>query len=182
MKLSSRQTGGKLHSFRKDQRGVAAIEFAFLVGFLSLAMLNVTDVATYLYQRMEVENSAEMGAAAAFKTCDQTHVPATTNCTGLSAAVTAAVQATSLGTNVTLQSGSPSEGWYCVNSSGVLQLMTTTMGSKPSNCSAAGMASLQPGDYVKVQVTYTYTPIFTGISVGGLLPATVTKTTLVRMQ
>src|SRR5215471_14129081 len=109
-----------LAALRRDRRGAAAIEFAMCAGFLSVAVLNAADVSIYLYQRMEVENATEMGAQAAWKTCPMTQLPATVNCAGLNSAVTQAVQSTSLGTHVTLQSGSPSEGYYCVNSSNAL--------------------------------------------------------------
>ena len=166
---------------RSDRKGTAAIEFAIFVGFLSIALLNVVDLARFLYQRMQVENAAEMGVMAAFEACDLNHLPATTNCPGLDTAVTTAIRSTSLGTGVSLQSGSPSEGWYCVNSSDALQYVSS-VSSKPADCSAAGEPSLQPGDYIKVQVTYTFTPLFTGVSVGGLLPTTIAKTTLLRLQ
>jgi Flp pilus assembly protein TadG len=164
-----------------DQRGVAAIEFAFLIGFLSLAMLNVTDIAIFLYERMEVENAAEMGAQAAFTACDLNHMPATVNCSGLNTAITTAIHSTSLGTSVSLQSGSPTEGWYCIDSAGALQYVSSAS-NRPSDCSAVGMPSLQPGDYIMVQVTYSFTPLFTGVSIGGLLPTTIDKTTQMRLQ
>ena len=86
----------------RDQRGVAAVEFALVAGTLSFAMLNCTDVARFYVQRMQLENAARMGAQAAWNSCDTTKLPATTNCTALTTAVTTAVQSTSLGTAVTL--------------------------------------------------------------------------------
>ena len=58
----------KIAAIRSDQRGVAAIEFALFGGLMSLAMLNVTDIAVYIYQRMQVEYATQMGAQAAWKT------------------------------------------------------------------------------------------------------------------
>ena len=52
----------KIAAIRSDQRGVAAIEFALFGGLMSLAMLNVTDIAVYIYQRMQVEYATQMGA------------------------------------------------------------------------------------------------------------------------
>jgi Flp pilus assembly protein TadG len=167
---------------RKDASGVAAVEFSFFTLFLSFALLNVADIATYTYQRMQVENAAEMGAQAVFAACDLSEVPATTNCSGLSTTITNAIGSTSLGSRVSLVSGYPTEGWYCINSSGALQLMSG-VSSKPVDCSAAGMATLQPGDYITVQVTFTYVPLFNGnMTVASLLPATVTKTAMMRLQ
>ncbi len=165
----------------RNQRGVAAIEFAFFAGFLSLAVLNVADVSIYLYQRMEAENATEMGGQAAWKTCDTSHLPATTNCSGLATAVQNAVQSTSLGTRVTLQSGSPSEGYYCVNGSNALQYVSD-VSSKPADCSAAGMASLQPGDYINIQTTFAYAPLFPGMTVASAFATPIIKTSLIRLQ
>ena len=71
---------------------------------------------------MQVENAAQMGIMSALSTCAMTQIPATvgSNCSGLSAAVTTAIQSTSLGTAVT---GAISEGYYCMNSSNVLILV-----------------------------------------------------------
>ena len=168
-------------TLRSDNSGVAAIEFAFFALFLSVALLNVTDIATYTYQRMQVENAAEMGAQAAFAACDLSEVPATTNCSGLNTIITNAIQSTSLGNRVALASDYPTEGWYCVNSSGSLQYVSA-VSSKPADCTAAGMPTLQPGDYINVRVTFTYVPVFTGITVASLLPATITKSSTMRLQ
>jgi hypothetical protein len=98
----------------------------------------------------------------------------------MSAAVTAAVQSTALGTAVQLQSGYPSDGYYCPNSGGTLQYVSA-YSSPPANCSAAGNSGLAPAEYVKVQTTFTYTPIFAGLSVVSILPTTITATSYVRM-
>jgi len=172
---------GLAHTLQGDNSGVAAVEFAFFALFLSVALLNVVDIATYTYQRMQVENAAEMGAQAVFAACDLTKVPATTNCSGLNTTITNASQSTSLGNRVTLASGYPTEGWYCVNTSGSLQYVSP-VSSKPADCSAAGMPTLQPGDYINVRVTFTYVPVFSGITVASLLPATITKSSTMRLQ
>jgi Flp pilus assembly protein TadG len=175
------RSGEKIKSLRCDQRGVAAIEFALFASAISIGMLNVVDVAIFAYQKMEVDNATEMAAQAAWKTCNTSSLlPATLNCSGLNAAVTAAVQSTSLGTRVTLQSGSPAEGYYCVNSSSAL-VYVSSVSSKPANCSSVGMAGLQPADYIQVSTTFTYSPIFRGITVGGALPTSITSTALMRM-
>jgi len=155
-----------LRLFDRDTRGAAAIEFA-LSGILVVAgLLNAVDVSYYMYRRMEVENAAQVGAQAAWKTCnDQTSMlPATKNCPGLNSAITASLHSTSLGTAVSLASGYPTEGYYCVNASNVLQSVGS-LSSKPADCSAAGNASAQPGDYIQVRATYPYAPLFPGVSV-----------------
>ena len=50
-----------------------------------LALANVVDVTMYLYQRMQVHNATEVAAQAAWKTCDLTVLPPTTDCSTLAA-------------------------------------------------------------------------------------------------
>jgi uncharacterized membrane protein len=154
--------------FRRDERGSAAIEFAAASMLLVVGVLNSVDFGYYMYQRMEVENAAQVGVQAAWKTCydSSSMLPATQNCGGLNAAVTAAIQSTSLGANVSLSSGYPAEGYYCVNGSGILQSVGS-LSNKPADCSAAGNAATSPGDYLQVGVTYRYAPLFPGFSLMG---------------
>jgi len=112
-----------------DQRGVAAIEFGFFGIFLAAALANVTDVSIYVYQRMQVENATQVAAQAAWKACDLPQLPATVNCPGLATAVANALKSTSLGTRVAMMAGSPSEGYYCVNSSNALQYVSIQTGN-----------------------------------------------------
>jgi Flp pilus assembly protein TadG len=166
-----------------DQRGVAAIEFGIFSVLLALALANVVDVTMYLYQRMQAENATEVAAQAAWKTCDLTVLPVTTDCSSLAASVTAvqnALGSTSLGTRVSLVSGSPSVGYYCVNSSNALQYVSD-ISSKPADCTVAGTPSLQPGYYIQVQTTFTYTPIFPGMSISSTFPTPINRTSLMRL-
>ncbi len=171
---------GRTTAIWVDQRGVAAVEFGLFAIFLSLAFVNVTDVSIYIYQRMQAENATQVGAQAAWKACDPSQLPATTNCSGLTTAVQNAVGSTSLGTSVSLISGSPSEGYYCVNSSNALQYVSS-VSSKPADCTAAGMPSLQPGDYIQVQTTFPYAPLFPGLSVTGAFPTPINRTAIMRL-
>jgi len=180
MKLMVRGLRRNLKGFGRDRRGTAAIEFAFFASFLSIATLNVAEISVYVFQRMQVENATQMAAQAAWKACDTSHLPATTNCSGLTAAVTSSLQSTSLGARVQLQAGYPSEGYYCVNAQNVLQFMTA-VDSKPADCSAAGNAGVPPADYIRIQTTFTYTPMFSGLTVGGLFGTTIARTTLMRL-
>jgi Flp pilus assembly protein TadG len=171
---------GRTKAIWADQRGVAAIEFGFFAIFLSLALVNVTDVSIYIYQRMQAENATQVAAQAAWKACDLSKLPATTNCPGLATAVQNAVGSTSLGTRVSLVSGSPSEGYYCVNSSNALQYVSD-VSSKPADCTAAGMPSLQPGDYIHVQTTFPYAPLFPGLSVTSTFSTPINRTAIMRL-
>lgn len=150
--------------FRCDRRGTAAIEFAGATSLLVVGLLNAVDFGYYMYQRMEVENAAQVAAQAAWKICNQSSLlPATQNCSGLNGAVTAAIATTSLGNSVQLASGYPTEGYYCVNAATQLQSVGS-LSSEPADCSAAGDSTTSPGDYIQVQVTYKYAPLF-GITV-----------------
>jgi uncharacterized membrane protein len=174
----------KLDLAARDKRAAAAVEFALAALLLVLALLNAVDFGYYMYQRMEVEYAAQAGAQAAWKTCYDTSwmLPATQNCPGLNKAITAAIQSTSLGTNLSLQTGFPAEGYYCVGTSGALQSVGTTANPRPGNCSTAGNSAASPGDYLQVAVTYPYAPLFPGVSVMGLSGVTsISMTSWMRM-
>jgi Flp pilus assembly protein TadG len=178
------ELAGKIRAMSTDQRGVAAIEFGIFSVVLALALANVVDVTMYLYQRMQAENATEVAAQAAWKACDLTVLPPTTDCSTLAASVTAvqsALASTSLGTRVALVSGSPTVGYYCVNSSNALQYVSD-ISSKPADCTVAGTPTLQPGYYIQIQTTYTYTPIFPGMSIAGTFPTPINRTSLMRLS
>jgi Flp pilus assembly protein TadG len=170
--------GGK--AMGADQRGVAAVEFGLFAIFLSLALVNVTDVSIYIYQRMQAENATQVAVQAAWKTCDPSQLPATTKCAGLATALQNALQSTSLGARISLVSGSPSEGYYCVNSLNALQYVSN-VSSKPADCTAAGTPSLKPGDYIQVQTTFTYAPLFPGLSVASTFVTPINRTAIMRL-
>jgi Flp pilus assembly protein TadG len=172
--------GARIRAIWGDQRGVAAIEFGFFGIFLAAALANVTDVSIYVYQRMQAENATEIAAQAAWKACDLPKLPATVNCPGLATAMQNALTSTSLGTRVSLMPGSPSEGYYCVNSSNALQYVSD-VSSKPADCTAAGMPSLQPGDYIQVQTTFTFVPLFPGFSVASTFATPINRTAFMRL-
>lgn len=169
------------HGLARDGRGAVAVEFAMVVGTLVVILLNGIDIAKFYFQRMELENATQMAVQAVWKTCDTNALPASTNCSGMTSAITTALASTSLGNSVSQQSGSPAEGYYCVNLSGVLTYVSSAT-SKPANCSSVGNASNQPGLYVRINTQYTFTPIFGSMSVGALLPTTVTSSAMMRLQ
>ena len=169
-----------LRTGAQDVHGLATIEFGMIVGFLAVAVLNVADISAYLFDKLQVNEATQMGAQAAWAACDLNHVPATIKCPNLNNAVATAIRSTSLGNSVALVSGFPSEGFYCVNASGNLQYMAP-VSSPPNDCSGAGNGGVASADYVQVQATYRYTPIFGGASVVSLLPSTITSTSWVRL-
>ena len=174
------ELAGRMKAMSADQSGVAAIEFGIFALLLFVALANVVDVTMYLYQRMQAENATQVAAQAAWKACDLPKLPATVNCPGLTTAISNALGSTSLGTRVSLVSGSPAEGYYCVNSSNALQYVSD-VSSKPLDCTAAGTPSLQPGDYIQVQTTFTYTPIFRNLSISSTFPSPINRTALMRL-
>ena len=169
-----------LRALRKDVRGLAAIEFALIGGFLSMAVLNLSDICVYALDKQQLDNATEMGAQAAWANCDLNHIPATVKCGNLTNAVTTAIHGTSLGGSVALQAGYPSEGYYCVNAGGTLQ-MVSDVSTRPADCSAAGNASAAPGDFVQIKTSYSYTPIFPGLTVLALMPANMQSTSWMRL-
>jgi Flp pilus assembly protein TadG len=168
--------------FRDDARGAAAVEFALVALFLVGGLINAAEVGRYEYQLLQVENAAEVGAQTAWTVCLATMVPATANCTGLNAALTTAIQSTNLGAAVTLASGYPAEGYYCINTSTNALQLVGGVTSKPANCSAAGNASIGPGDYIQVGVSFTYTPLFTGMTVMGSSSQSIFRTSWMRLS
>jgi len=174
----------KLAAIGSDQCGASAIEFAIFAGILSFGLLNVADITVYIYQRMQVENATEMAVQAAWKACDWTkgYVPATTKCTGLTSAITAAVQSTTLGNQVSLQTGSPSEAYYCVNSSGAIQNVGAVTSAPPTDCSATGNAGQHPADYIQITTTFSYAPMFPGVTVAGAFATPIIRTGMMRLQ
>ena len=174
------ELANRIKAISADQSGVAAIEFGIFAPLLFLALVNVADVTIYLYQRMQVQNATQVAAQAAWKACDLPQLPATVNCPGLTTAISNALASTSLGTGVSLVSGSPSEGYYCVNSSNALQYVSN-VSSKPLDCTAAGMPSLQAADYIQIQTTFTYSPIFPGLSISSTFPTPINSASLMRL-
>jgi Flp pilus assembly protein TadG len=173
--------GQKLAALRKDDRGLAAIEFAFIAGFMAISLLNVADISAYLVDRVQADNAAQMAAQAVWAACDLNHLPATTKCPGMNSAATTAAQSTSLGSSVTIRSGYPVDAYYCPNTSGTLQWVSDYT-SPPNNCSGAGNAAITPGEYVNISTTFTYTPIISGMSVVALLPATIISSSWTRLH
>ena len=161
--------------------GNALIEFAFVAPILVTLLLNLFDFSSLIWARMEVDYSAQMGAQAAFKSCAGGAMPAMTNCAGLTTTVTTAAQGTSLGSGVSLASGYPTETYYCTTAANALQSVGTySSPPSPFDCSATGNPGVTPGDYIVVQVTYSYAPTFSGLSLAS--SQTLTGTSLERLQ
>lgn len=174
----------EIAALRSDQRGASALEFAIFAGILCFGLLNTADISIYIYKRMQVENATEMSVQAAWKTCDpsQSQLPATVNCPNLTTAITRAAQSTTLGTNVTIQTGSPTEAYYCLNSSGALQNVGAVTSPSPADCTVTGLPSQQPADYIQVTTTYSYAPLFPGVTVASAFTTPIVRTGMMRLN
>lgn len=170
----------RLRHYRSEQGGAAAAEFALVLSLLIVPILNVADLAVFAWDRMQVDNAAQMATQAAWTACPPpTFLPATSNCAGLSAAVAKAAASTSLGSAITVTS--TTENYYCVNSSNALVPVGTFPGTKPSDCSSVGSASDTVGDYVMITVSYSYAPLFPAVSIASTLSSSITRTAWMRL-
>ena len=169
----------RLHAFRLEECGAAAVEMALISTLFVAGILNAAEMARYGFQMMELQAATQAGAQATLVTCDTSHLPATVNCANVVTAVTTAIHGTSLGTKVTL-SGSLSEAYYCLNAAGALVWVSTT-GSKPADCTAAGTPALKPADYAVVNTTFVFSPLFRGATVVSSFPSTLNRSAWMRL-
>lgn len=176
-----RRGGARLH-WLLDDRGNALIELAFVAPILVVLLLNLFDFSSLIWARMETDYSAQVGAQAALKTCAGRSLPTMSNgnCPNLTTAITTAIQSTSLGTAVSLASGYPTETYYCTSGTTLTSVGTYSSPPSPLDCSSAGNSGVTPGDYIQIQVTYSYTPAFPGLSLAS--NQTLTGTALERLQ
>jgi Flp pilus assembly protein TadG len=156
------------------------IEFALVAPILVMLLLNLFDFSSLIWDRMQTDYAAQMGAQAALKTCAGGTLPAIGNCSGLNTAIANAIHGTSLGSGVSLTSGYPTETYYCVSGTALQSVGTYSSPPSPFDCSAAGNSAVVPGDYVTVQVSYSYTPTFASLSLAS--SQTLTSTALERLQ
>ncbi len=148
-----------------------------ILGLLAVPALSASDLALYAWDRMQLENAAQMAAQAAWETGDGgAKVPALTKCTGLTAAVSVAAQSTSLGTGAVV--GTLTEGNFCPDSAGTALVSAGTA----DDCQAVNGSTDKPGNYLTIPVTYTYTPLFPAASVVSLLPANMQANGRMRLQ
>jgi Flp pilus assembly protein TadG len=159
-----------------DDHGAAAAETAIFVLVLAPIVLNLAELGIYVYKRMQVENAAQAGAQAAWATCAKPPASAT-NCPYIASAVLAAVQGTSLGTDVTWSNSpaSTAAGYYCPDgaSNSFISVASGT------TCTNTGSGA---GYYVRINVSYNFQPLFTGFTVASLLPTPITRSTWMRLE
>lgn len=167
MKLGSPKRRDGLGGYWRGSRGAAAAEFALVLTVLTIPVLNVADIGSYVFERMDMQNAVEVGAQEAgllASTCTLPLTKSGNSCAGTySSSISAAVHGGSLGTKVTVSS--ISENYYCVNASGNLYEPNPGNLTTQPTCTDGKAA----GDYVLVTGTYSYTPIVSGVTVAGLL-------------
>src|SRR6266566_4716233 len=158
--MHDRRPAGPRGRCLAEESGNAMIEFALAAPILVVLLLNLVDFSVLIWATMQTDNSAQMGAQAAFKTCATGPLPAMTtgNCSTLTTAITTAMQSTALGSGITLASGYPAENYYCTSGTTLQSVGTYSLPPSPFDCSAAGNAAVMPGDYIVVKVNYSYTP------------------------
>jgi hypothetical protein len=176
------ELAGRWRGYLAGEEGAAVAEFAIWLTILVPAIINAADIGLYSYARTQVTNAAQAGAQAAWTTaqsakCTFSPTQGTSNCTGLSAAVTSAISNSSVlgaaSTPVQEQISGETEGYYCAD--------VTSGALKPSSTVTCGSAA---GYYYKVEVTYTYRPLFGRATVigAGLLNPTMTQDAWIRLQ
>lgn len=178
--------------FFKDTAGAAAAEFALWLALLIVPLMSVADLGYFAFQRMQVDIAGQAAAQAIWRLCDTPAKlePATTNCSGLAAAITAGAQSTGLGADVSVAAGSPIDGYYCAYSDDTLKpagaTTTWTIGAtapaKPGDCTYVKAGNqAKPAEYMNVTVEYDFTPIFSFNPITALLPGTISSTAWVRL-
>lgn len=175
--------------FLRETSGAAALELAIWAGVLIVPILNVIDVGLYLFQRVQVENAAQIAAQATWKACDDSSEqrPVTTKCLpnggSLGAYLTSIVQtSTSLTTAITV--AAPTVKYYCLDNSNALVAVATAPTAPAASCAAVRTTAPvpKPGEYVEVTTSYAYSPMFGGISVAGMFATPITYTARARID
>ena len=170
-------------TFLRDTRASASAEMALVVPGIAFILLNVADLSTYIYTKMQVDLAAHEAVGAARVLCNTTpKLPAKQNCgSTLDSTMLAAARSVTLGTNVNI--GASTEAYYCATSGAVLTQVAAYNAVPPADCSATITGSIaKPGDYISVTASYAFTPVFPGASVAAILPATITRTAWMRLK
>jgi Flp pilus assembly protein TadG len=163
----------------RDQSGATAIEFAVIAGILVFLLLNGIDLGRYIYLRGQVENATQAGAHSIWEKCDPMKLPVVTKCYSDQAAAQRAIVSAISGmvpgianSQVTL-----TEGYYCPDAAGALHSVTN-VASLPTQC----LSGVVPGDYVQVQVTYAFAPLFGNLTLVRTFGTSISMTSYMRLQ
>jgi hypothetical protein len=154
-----------------ETSGAAAAEFVIWVALLALPLMSVFDLALYAFQKMEVQNSAQMAVQSAFNTCGQKYAkPIFDSCNKANSQANAGTAAVTAGAGSTsLQSGvSVTDKTECLD--GVVKSGTQT--SCPTNS----------GDYLGVTVSFSFSPMFNVPAITSVLTNPIVSTYWMRMS
>jgi Flp pilus assembly protein TadG len=162
----------------RDQCGATAIEFALIASVLVLLLLNGVDLGRYIYYRDQVENATQAGAHAVWERCDPTKLPIVPNCytdqttaENAVASVVADIVPGVTGDHVTL-----AQGYYCPDATGTLHAVTN-VATPPSQC----LSGVVPGIYARVEVTYSFAPLFGNLTVVSMFGTPTSTTSYMRL-
>ncbi len=164
---------------RRDESGATAIEFALIAGILVYLLLNGIDLGRYIYLRGQVENATQAGAHSIWEKCDPMKLPITPKCyTDQTAAKTAVASVISnMVPSITHSQVIITEGYFCPDAAGALHSVINVK-SPPTQC----LSGVIPGDYVQVQLTYPFTPLFGNLTVAGTFGTSISMTSYMRLQ
>ncbi|MGA0604114.1 TadE/TadG family type IV pilus assembly protein [Caulobacter sp. KR2-114] len=177
-----------LRRFLADRGGAAAAELALILGLLTIPLMSVVDLGVYAFERMQVQNAAQMAAQSLWSTCSTTaYWPVTKFCSTGQSNATLGAQQSSLGTDVTVSS--IVDGYYCMDTTGTPQAIGSTGTystpltlTKPTSCGSGTWSSTAPAEYVTVTVAYTYKPAFGSVSVGSILNSAMSESSMVPIK
>ncbi|WP_162925208.1 hypothetical protein [Aurantiacibacter odishensis] len=163
--------------FRRDRSGSVGAEMAFVAGFLAILIAQILDFGWMAYCSVQVRTAAQAAAAEAASLCQQeTDLPATINCEttqsiDLQEKMEQAANRVSIGdaSIPRIVVSEPSEGYFCQDSNETL-VEVGTLASPPAAdaCATYGTAE-EPGIYVYATASYTFNPLFPGLSVASVL-------------
>jgi Flp pilus assembly protein TadG len=179
----------RLARWRKDSRGVAAVEFALLAPIMGVILAGAIDFGGVVFVRFGVENAVSAGANFAIVNAAKADA---TNGTTLANNISAIVASSGYGSNSVVVNNGPTATYssntitpsgtasnanscYCPS----IASSTVTWGSAAtcgSACAGGGVA----GKFVRISATRNYTPFFFnyGIVTGG----TITVRVMVQVQ
>jgi len=180
-----------LHAFMRSASGAAAAEMALIFPIFGYVGINVVDLGTYTFAKMETDLAAQEAVGTVRDLCYNSALLPATNPSGhcdaaLTSKMLAAAQSTSLGSAVTLNT--PTEAYYCATAAGALGTppgtpVAAVTATPPTTCSGTVTGSTSaPGDYIYVTASYTYVSVFPGATIASLLPSSITRTAWMRLQ
>jgi Flp pilus assembly protein TadG len=156
---------------RNKPGGQALVEFALVIPFLFLFIVNVVNFGGFFFAWITVANAARAGAQ--YAVMAGATVTAPTPATGAQIASIITTDVSALPNRASLSVR------ICTNNNGVLTLLYPVGGTCPTSGSAAIAADPEPTNYVlaSIDVTYTYLPLvaawdFNRLNIHLTLPAT----------